>query len=162
MKKMMLFAAAVPFLALCLTLSADEGSTAAKPDDPDLAADLKLIQGTWELQHGNDAKGMPKIRSVKTIKGNQETLRRFNVETGQQVHEHSVEIKLSKSGAVRVCTFYPVGGNPKDGYSFVYKVDKQNYYDIPGILQDSTYQNYQSKPRVWHWKRIADEKPDSE
>jgi len=125
--------------------------------DPDLVADLKLIQGSWELQHGNAGKGRPTTRSIKTIEGNKETLRRYNAATGKKNSEHSVEIKLSKSGEVRVCTFYRVGGSPDQGLSFVYKVDAENYYDIPGMLQGREYRNYQETPKVWHWKRLAPE-----
>lgn len=127
----------------------------SEPEDADLAADLKLIQGSWELQHGNKG-GRPTTRSVKTITGNTETLRRFNAKTGKQVREHSVEIKLSKSGEVRVCTFFRVGGDAANGSSFVYRVDEENFYDIPGMLQGGEYRNYSDTPKVWHWKRIDD------
>ena len=160
MKKLSLILAIVPLCVLCLTLPADEATP--PPEDPDLAADLKLIQGSWELQHGNKGVGRPTIRSVKTIQGNKETLRRFNTKTGKQVHEHSVEIKLSKSGAVRVCTFYAVGGNPDNGFSYIYKVDQENFFDIPGMLQDAEYRNYQETPKIWHWKRVAQEEAAAE
>ena len=141
-------------------LRGQEGATcdeAAGEVDEDLAADLALLQGSWELLHGNEGKGPPNTRSVKTIEGNTETLRRYGIKSGKLNHEHSVEFKLSKSGAVRVFTFYPVGGSPEHGGSYVYQVDKDNFYDIPGLLHGEQYRNYQSRPRVWHWKRVAEE-----
>ena len=128
-------------------------------DDKDIVADWKLLQGSWELLHGNEGKGRPTIRTIKTIEGNKETLRRFAVDTGKMVHEHSVELQLSKSGDVRVCTFYGVGGSADDGMSFVYKVDEENFWDIPGIRQGDDYRNYQKDPTVWHWKRVVED-PD--
>ena len=118
-----------------------------------LAKDLELLQGTWELMHGNEGVGAPTVRSIKEIKGNRETLRRYDVKSGKLNREHSVDFVLSMSGSVRVLTFYPVGGDMKQGLSFVYKVDAENFYDIPGLLHGDSYRNYQDEPRVWHWKR---------
>ena len=78
------------------------------------------------------------------------------------VHEHSVELQLTQSGSVRVCTFYGVGGSPDDGQSFVYKVDDENFWDIPGVLQGDEYRNYLPGPTVWHWKRSEEEKATAE
>jgi len=119
-----------------------------------LAQDLELLQGAWELVHGNEGQGAPTVRSIKRIEGQRETLRRYDVKTGALTREHSVEFVLARSGAVRVFTFYPVGGDPKQGQSFVYKVDAENFYDIPGLLDDGAYRNYQASPKVWHWKRV--------
>lgn len=138
-------------LATCLLLHAEE-----KPGDDPLAKDLQLLQGKWELLHGNEGKGPPTIQSIKEIKGNRETLRRYEIKTQKLTREHSVDFALSQSGDVRVFTFYGVGGNPKDGMSFVYKVDAENFYDIPGVLQGDGHRNYQQTPRVWHWKRVKE------
>ena len=133
------------------------GRAGEKPlPDETLAQDLKLLQGKWELVHGNDGKGVPSTRSVKEIKGNQETLRRYDVKTGKLTHEHTVDFKLSASGNVRVFTFHAVGGDPKRGQSFVYKVDAENFYDIPGLLHGEPYRNYQETPVVWRWKRVKE------
>ena len=129
---------------------------AKETEDKDIAADWKVLQGTWELIHGNEGKGRPTIRTLKTIEGHKETLRRYSIDTGKMVHEHSVELQLTKSGSVRVCTFYGVGGSPENGASFVYKVDKENFWDVPGVLQGDEYRNYQNDPTVWHWKRVDD------
>ena len=134
----------------------------SKSDEDVLAQDLKLLQGQWEMLHGNEGRGEPTIRSVKEIEGNRETLRRYDARTGQLTHEHSVEFTLSRSGDVRVCTFYSVGGDAKDGLSFVYKVDAENFYDIPGLLDGDKYRNYQQMPRLWHWKRVKKATPPPE
>lgn len=121
-----------------------------------LAHDLKLLQGTWELVHGAQGQDLPTIRSLKRIEGNRETLRRYNAQTGALTHEHAVDFVLARSGAVRVFTFFAVGGDPRQGQSFVYKVDADNFYDIPGLLDEGDYRNYQASPAVWHWKRVKD------
>ena len=144
--------------AVAFVVAADDP---ANENDKELAADLALLQGSWELLHGNEGKGPPNTRSVKTIEGTTETLRRYSVKSGKLKHEHSVEFKLSKSGNVRVFTFYAVGGSPENGLSYVYKVDKDNFFDIPGLLHGDQYRNYQSKPKVWHWKRVADKDSDA-
>ena len=142
--------AALSTMAYCI--NADESDEA----DPDLARDLELLQGSWELIHGGDATGRPTTRSIKTIEGNREALQRFNTQTGDKTHEHSVEFQLTKSGNVRVFTFYPVGGSPGNGASFVYKIDKHNFWDVPGLLRGDEYRNYQRDPTVWHWRRIGE------
>ena len=142
-------------LAVCVVLSQAQD---AKPGDDVLKEDLKLLQGKWEMLHGNEGQGEPTIRSVKEIEGNRETLRRYNIKSGKMTHEHSVDFTLASSGNVRVFTFYPVGGDPKQGMSFVYKVDADNFYDVPGLLTGDTFRNYQQTPKVWHWKRIKEPK----
>jgi hypothetical protein len=127
-----------------------------KPKDDALAQDLQLLQGKWEMFHGNEGTGPPTIHSIKEIKGNQETLRRYDVKSGKMTREHSVDFTLTNSGNVRVFTFYPVGGDPKQGLSFVYKVDAENFYDIPGLLHGDPYRNYQESPKVWHWNKVKD------
>jgi hypothetical protein len=127
-----------------------------RPAEEATAEDLKLLQGKWELMHGNDGSGGPSIYSVKEIAGNRETLRRYDVQSGKKIREHAVDFTLGTSGDVRVFTFYAVGGDPKSGQSFIYKVDAENFYDVSGLLQGDTFSNYQSRPMIWHWKRIAD------
>ncbi|MBI1313203.1 hypothetical protein GC176_18075 [bacterium] len=154
MKKSVLAALSAALLVIAFSLMSDAQDDAKT--DPELVADLKLLQGSWELHHGNEGKGRPNTRSVKTIEGNKETLRRYSVATGKLVREHSVEFQLSKSGSVRVMTFYGVGGSPEQGLSYVYKVDEENFWDIPGLLQGGEYRNYQNEPTIWHWKRVRE------
>ncbi len=145
--------------AACLIVTAAFLAHAEEPQpiDKGLAADLKLLQGSWELVPGDQDKDLLTIRSVKTIEGNTETLRRYNIETNTLTGEHSVEFKLTKSGNVHVFTFYGVGGTPERGMSYVYKVDEENFWDIPGLLRGDDYQNYLPKPTLWHWKRVVED-----
>ena len=147
--------AALWFLGLAVLVPGSLAQEQAAEDSA-LPQDLKLLQGKWELMHGNENAGAPSIRSVKEIQGNRETLRRYDVKSGALTREHSVDFKLTQSGAVRVFTFYPVGGDAKQGQSFIYKVDAENFYDIPGLLQQGDYRNYQESPRVWHWKKVKE------
>lgn len=145
-------------LLLCVTaVTLGLGQLAAAQDktadvDP-LAEDLKLLQGKWELLHAGRS---ATLRSVKEIDGNRETLRRYNAKSGKLIREQTVEFILSRSGDVRVFTFYPVGGDPKQGQSFVYKVAGESFYDIPGLLQGDNYRNYQEPPTVWHWTKVKE------
>ncbi len=152
MKKSVGAAASAALFVIAFSLMSD--AQEADKLDQELEADLKLLQGSWELHHGNEGKGRPNTRSVKTIEGNRETLRRYSVQTGKLIREHSVEFKLSRSGSVRVITFYRVGGSPEQGLSYVYKVNEENFWDIPGLLQGGEYRNYQNNPTIWHWKRV--------
>jgi hypothetical protein len=142
---------------VCVWLSSFPASSPAqeeKAPDKTLATDLELLQGKWELFHGNEGGAAAALHSVKEIKGSQETLRRYDAKTGKLIREHTVEFALARSGDVRVFTFYAVGGDPKQGLSFVYKVDADNFYDISGVLQGDAYRNYQESPHVWHWKKV--------
>jgi hypothetical protein len=140
---------------VCLMCQAVGKAQDEKPADV-LVHDLKRLQGKWELLHGSDGSGGPAIYSVKEIAGNRETLRRYDGKTGKKIHEHAVDFTLSVSGEVRVFTFYGVGGDPKQGASFIYKVDEKHFYDVSGLLQGDAYRNYQDTPGVWRWKRIED------
>ncbi len=156
MRSTLLFAG---IISLCLAafVTSSHGQ-AEKPENDALVGDLKVLQGQWEMLHGNEGKGPPNTRSVKEITGNRETLRRYDIATDKMVHEHSVEFALTSSGNVRVFTFYAVGGKPKDGLSFIYKVDSDNFYDVPGLLHGQDYRNYQANPTIWHWKRVKEKK----
>jgi hypothetical protein len=148
--------AVTSLMVLAFSLTCAVGDDDANETDKELAADLASLQGSWELLHGNQGKQPPNTRSVKTIAGNTETLRRYSIETGKLKHEHSVEFKLSKSGSVRVFTFYAPGGSAENGLSYIYRIDKDDFYDIPGMLHGDQYRNYLRKPKVWQWKRIAE------
>lgn len=154
MRLVFFWATAVSFSLGCLATYAAAQDKA--PDDDPLVQDLKLLQGKWELLHGKDETGAPTLRSVKEIERNRETLRRYDAKSGKLTREHTVEFNLSRSGDVRVFTFYSVGGDPKQGQSFVYKVDSESFYDVFGLLQGDKYRNYQESPTVWHWKKVKE------
>jgi len=147
---------------LCLLSSFVSQAQETKADADPLADDLKHLQGKWEMMHGKDAAGQPTLHSIKEIKGNEETLRRYDIKTGKIKSEHTVAFVLRSSGDVHVFTFYPVGGDPKQGGSFLYKVDAENFYDIPGLLHGDTYRNYQESPTIWHWKRVKETKEEKD
>ena len=157
MKKSLLAILTLVCVMSAVTYLVHADDDAKKEIDKDLASDLALLQGSWELIHGNEGDGPPKIRSVKDVEGNMETLRRYDIKTGELKHEHSVEFKLTKSGNVRIFTFKQVGAPAKFGLSYVYKVDKDNFYDIPGLLHGDQFRNYQNVPMVWHWKRVVED-----
>lgn len=142
-----------PVFTLMLTLAP---AIVQSADEPTLADDLELLQGNWELRHGNEGKGPPTIRSVKTIDGNRETLRRYSIESGQMLSEKTVEFELHEAGSVRVLTFFPVNSRTKTGYSFIYKVEKDDLYDVTGLLHGTEYRDYSTVPTMWRWKRIVD------
>lgn len=72
--------------------------------------------------------------------------------------EKTVEFELNEAGPVRVFTFFPVGGSAKTGFSFVYKIEKDDFYDITGLLHGTEYRDYSKTTTMWHWKRVV-EKP---
>lgn len=124
---------------------------------PGTGDDLKRLQGVWELRHGNEGKGAPTIRSVKTIIGNRETLRRYRIASGELLSERTVEFELNQSGPVRVFTFHPIGGEAKSGYSYIYKVEDNEFYDITGLLHGTEYRDYSETPSIWRWTRVIEE-----
>jgi len=130
------------------------------PSEPGADDDLKLLQGSWELRHGNEGKGAPTLRSLKTIIGNRETLRRYSIPTGEMLSERTTEFELSKSGPVRVFTFHPVGAEPKSGFSYVYKVTNNEFYDVTGLLHGTEYRDYSDAPSIWRWTRVIERAAD--
>ena len=140
---------AVVSMAMLFALATRSMPAAPSSEQDDLAADLKLLQGSWELVTQTEGLNAPTMRSVKTIEGNRETVKRYRLPSGEQATEQTVEFKLSKNGDVRVFTFFPVGGTAAEGKSYVYRVDHDSFYDVPGLLDDKRYDNYQVLPKVW-------------
>lgn len=128
-------------------------------NDPELKADLEKLQGTWELYHGNELKGAPNTRSVKIIEGNVETMRRYNLQ-GKLAREWQMEFILQKDGDLKIYTFYPVGGKPGQGASFLYHIKGDRFFDVPGLFSEKKYRNYLREPAFWVWNRVKDENAD--
>jgi biopolymer transport protein ExbD len=149
------------------TVRADEEKQPAENEprtsenDAELKEDLKKLQGTWELYHGNELKGPPNTRSVKIIEGNTETMQRYNLQ-GNMVREWQVEFILQKDGDLKVFTFYPVGGKPGQGASFLYRIQGDRFYDVPGMFTGEKYRNYLREPAFWIWHRVKEEDADKE
>ncbi|MEQ9067849.1 MAG: hypothetical protein RLO18_14050, partial [Gimesia chilikensis] len=141
-----------------LAVQADEEPRTSK-NDPELQEDLKKLQGTWELYHGNELKGAPNTRSVKMIEGNIETMRRYNLQ-GKLAREWQVEFILQKDGDLKIFTFYPVGGKPGQGASFLYRIQGDRFFDVPGMFTGEKYRNYLREPAFWVWNRVKDEDAD--
>ena len=149
--QLMLFS---PFL-LCLCLPS--ATTADEKDESEtkkaIAKDLKLYQGTWELLP--TAANSLKYRSVKTIKGNTSTIRRYDIDTGELVREHTSTFELLIDGGVRVNRFR-IGTGRGRGFAYIYKVDDQYFYEATGLLQKDEYRTYTREPKLFRWKRTAD------
>ncbi len=131
----------------------------AAADDPresGTADDMKLLQGSTGIAAWERRKGAPTIRSVKTIIGNHETLRRYRIASGELLSERTVEFELNQSGPVRVFTFHPIGGEAKSGYSYIYKVEDNEFYDITGLLHGTEYRDYSETPSIWRWTRVIE------
>jgi hypothetical protein len=123
-------------------------------DDSDaksLESELASLQGSWLLVI--DVNGQS-IRNVKTIKGNQETVRRYDSKTKRLLSEHKAEFELSQSGDVRVLTFRSATEPKGDSLSYVYKIDGKFLFEITGILTENHYKNNVSTPRLLRWERI--------
>ncbi|QDT79383.1 hypothetical protein Mal35_28410 [Gimesia maris] len=149
------------------TVRADEEKQPAENEprtsenDAELKEDLKKLQGTWELYHGNELKGPPNTRSVKIIEGNTETMQRYNLQ-GNMVREWQVEFILQKDGDLKIFTYYPVGGKPGQGASFLYRIQGDRFYDVPGMFTGEKYRNYLREPAFWIWHRVKEEDADKE
>ncbi|QDU03212.1 hypothetical protein V6x_29240 [Gimesia chilikensis] len=146
------------FTVAPLAVQADEKPRTSE-NDPELQEDLKKLQGTWELYHGNELKGAPTIRSVKIIKGNIETMQRYNLQ-GKLAREWQVEFILQKDGDLKIFTYYPVGGKPGQGASFLYRIQGDRFFDVPGMFSEKKYRNYLREPAFWVWNRVKDEDAD--
>ena len=149
------------------TVRADEEKQPAENEprtsenDAELKEDLKKLQGTWELYHGNELKGPPNTRSVKIIEGNMETMQRYNLQ-GNMVREWQVEFILQKDGDLKIFTYYPVGGKPGQGASFLYRIQGDRFYDVPGMFTGEKYRNYLREPAFRIWHRVKEEDADKE
>lgn len=146
------------FTVAPLVVQADEEPRTSE-NDPELQEDLKKLQGMWELYHGNELKGAPNTRSVKMIEGNIETMRRYNLQ-GKLAREWQVEFILQKDGDLKIFTYYPVGGKPGQGASFLYRIQGDRFFDVPGMFTGEKYRNYLREPAFWVWNRVKDEDAD--
>jgi hypothetical protein len=152
-KALRVIAMLMSFVVVTASVVRSDDKKPASDNDKELAADLKLLQGSWEQTFGNDGTGKPTIRLVKTIEGNTETRREYVIKTGEVRNETIADFKLSKSGDVRVFTFHFQGTPDDQQLSYVYSVDKKIFYDVPGLLHGE-YRNYRTPPQIFRWKRI--------
>jgi len=100
---------------------------AEKPEkfnaEDELKKDLQKLQGKWE-RTPIDIQGFVGKRQEKVIKGNVETLTRYDLDNNVE-RTHSVEFRLELSGDVKLFTFAPKGHlNDKDfESSYVYNLN---------------------------------------
>lgn len=146
-------------LLLAIPATAAQAQVPEKEVDESLKADLKLYQGSWELLHRDEGDG-PTVRSVKTVKGNRSTVRRYSIATGELQYEHTARFKLTQSGPVRVLTFH-LGDSGGSGLSYAYQITENDFFEVLGLLQSDDFNGYGKMPTVYHWKRIDDEETDS-
>jgi hypothetical protein len=126
-------------------------------DDADLKRDLKLLQGSWVLVTRN-AEGDIISTNQKLIEGNTERVIYSDGE-GNVMSEHTVEFRLVKYGPIRVFTFFNmttvlgpgVGDVSPDEFSFVYKVDEDQFLDAPGVFVSRP--SYRPIPAITVWRR---------
>lgn len=136
----------LPILALTLigaTAVTGQTQEAVAFADDDLAEDLKVLQGKWQLV-GNRIPGQS---SVRTVIGDQQELIQFDVKTGETVQRIAGTIVLGKFGSGRVFRM----ADQKDGDGFIYHLDGDDLFEIAGILTP-----HELGPQVWRWKRVRD------
>ena len=90
-KAPLVIAIVMSFAVTTATVVRSDEKQPVSTDDKDLAADLKLLQGSWEQTFGNDGTGKPTIRLVKTIDGNTETRREYPRYLGRNHHSGGVD-----------------------------------------------------------------------
>lgn len=112
-------------IALCLLVAYD--------DNPDL---LRL-QGEWEMKI---QQGDVTIRIVKSVKGNLETVRRYQGE--QLIHEHVVEFELIETDSVKLMrwkngrvTKGPNAGQKMADGQFIYRLEGDQWLSVFGFLK---------------------------
>jgi len=125
----------------------------SKKVDDELQKDLERLQGTWQ-RVSIDADGNVQPRQLKVIKGNQETLTNYD-SSGDVSRRHTVEFKLERSGDVKIFTFAAPGrlDDPKAAISYIYKLDEDVFYDVPGLLTSNRRQ-YSNQPAIYEWTRV--------
>jgi len=134
--------------------SAEKGKTKENPThetDDDLKADLKKLQGKWEYITGSGG------RRVKEIKGNKETMTVYDFDDSVK-RQWTIVFNLEKAGPVKLFTYAGSEESLKDNdrcTSFIYHVDEDVFYDVPGLLHGR--RSYSDHPAMYEWYRIYEE-----
>lgn len=141
----------LPVCVVLIQLLCDSTLRSADDKPVDSKADsLSELQGKWEMTLTIDGQS---IRTIKTIKGSQETIQRFDARTNKLIGEHSSDLEASVDGDVKILTFQ-ILGQPVAPKSYVYKVENDNLYEITGILNEKKYENNVKTLRIYRWKRV--------
>ena len=61
---------------------------------------------------------------------------------------------------IRELEYGQVGDEPKSGFSYVYKVNNNEFYDVTGLLHGTEYRDYSQTPSIWRWTRVIERAAD--
>lgn len=120
-------------------------ANASIENDPELADDLKKLQGKWtEI----NSQGRPLKMSQEFVGQTSTTF--FVSDDGKVDRGHSGRISLSRSGGAKVLTSY-IGDSKNNGVSFVYHLDDNTLTVVSKMLS-----NHNSLPVVelHQWKKV--------
>ena len=112
------------------------------------------IVGKWERHAKNEA-GQPH-RIVKEHKAGKTTLTVYD-EAGTIVYQHQSKYKLSRSGEIRIFTFFDMeatagpdkGKKRSDTESYAYRINGDLFYEFRGVVLSDT-----TPPKIVVWKRV--------
>ena len=139
--------------------AAEPGKSTADPAAE--AQDLLDVQGRWEREEPQGG-GAPYQRVTKEVKGNEEIVT-YNRPDGSVWRSHRAQIKVSRSGDVKVFTFSNVHVTDGDGKgsrfpgpgSYIYVVTDRQFKEVTGFLPGQEGQ----PPSVLVWRRAKASEP---
>jgi serine/threonine protein kinase len=116
--------------------------TAANPtpeNDPELRADLQTLQGRWRHHFWKNGK---LIERMIVEFNDATTITQWVDENDKVLRGRSATFELSRSGGVKVMTYF-LGGSRTDGGSFIYCLSGNQFRIVSGMLA-----NRQSNPEI--------------
>lgn len=127
--------------------------------DP-IKKDMEVFQGRWErVQTADSGNILGKAkRVVKDVKGDRETITWYG-DGDRVIRSHRTAFKLSESGKVRIFTYGDMEVLDETGKwtkvkstgSYIYRIEKDQFYEGTGFLYDSPpYFNFSV------WKKMAE------
>ena len=151
-----------------LLAGADLVAAADKPaGDKAVKEDLAKIQGKWKTTREFDPTGQgpggKMHRWTKEIDGNKETIT-IARKDGEVVAAWTVDIKVSRTGLVRIFTFtnVRVTAGPRKGetflkdqeVSYIYTVKGDTFAEAQGFLGSANDTEAKGEPTLTLWKRV--------
>ena len=127
--------------------------------------EFSKAQGKWELVYMSERAKPP--RWMKEIKGNKESVWVLG-DTGEVAYRHHAEIRLEKSGNVKLFTYSnkvveDLRGGPgteMKGGTYIYRVDDQTFAEVHAFLTgvyDPQAQDVEpAKPSMLIWRRVRE------
>ncbi len=156
------------FIALALVgaVEADHAPAIAQPktEVEQLAEDLELLQGAWEMVEKTDEEAAPHRTALKEVTGKVERITRFDAE-GNVTWVHTVDFRLDRGpGPSRVFTFSNVkflegrlkGKTSSETTSYLYQVDQENMIEAWGMLTGDKDQPVE----INRWTRVNEDEPE--